>query len=66
MNSRFWAVALIVVGAVLLMSGVLAWQPGSSGVTGTVSATPNLKSILLLVLGVLSIVFGSSKICTCK
>lgn len=66
MKSRFFAVALIIIGAVLLIFGVNAWQSVSSEISQVFSGTPNVKSIILICAGVLSIVFGSSFLCKCK
>lgn len=66
MNSRFLAVAIIIIGTVLLISGVTAWHSITSEVSKVVSGVPNLKSILLICIGVLSVAFGSSLLCKCK
>jgi len=66
MNSRFMAAALIVIGTILLIFGVTAWQSVSSDVSRVISGTPNLKSILLICVGVITVVFGSSLLCKCK
>ncbi|MDD4938709.1 MAG: hypothetical protein PHE18_01415 [Candidatus Omnitrophica bacterium] len=54
MNKRIIAAALIVTGAVLLIFGVNAW------------GTPNTKSIILIIAGTLSAIWGSSLLCRCK
>lgn len=66
MNCRFLPVALIVIGTVLLITGISAWQSVSSDVSRIVSGSPNTKSILLITGGILSVVIGGSLISRCK
>jgi uncharacterized membrane protein YidH (DUF202 family) len=58
MNNRALSIALLVVGVVLLLFGVSAWQSFSSDVSSAVSGAPTNKAIWLLIAGIVLGVIG--------
>lgn len=58
MQSKSLGAVLLIIGVILLIFGVTAWQSISSEISQAVSGTPNTKSIILIVLSILFLVFG--------
>jgi hypothetical protein len=56
--SKIPAIAILIVGVVLLVYGINASNSVSSSITNAVSGTPTNKSIWLIALGVIGIIGG--------
>ncbi len=52
------AIAILVVGIILLVFGFGAYHSASSGVSQAVTGAPTAKSIWLLVIGVIGVIVG--------
>lgn len=52
------SIALLIVGVILLIYGINAYNSVSSSISQTVQGAPSSKAIWLIVLGVIGIVLG--------